>query len=85
MAELIRSADDIGPAKIIQVREPAIGLEAVLVVDNVARGPAIGGLRMAADATTGECLRLARAMTLKNSCAGLAHGGAKSVLIGDPR
>ncbi len=85
MADLIPDADDIGPAKIIQVREPAIGLEAVLVVDNVARGPAIGGLRMAPDVTVGECARLARAMTLKNSCAGLAHGGAKSVLIGDPR
>ncbi len=85
MAELLPNADDIGPAKVIQVREPAIGLEGVLVVDNVARGPAIGGLRMAPDVTTGECMRLARAMTLKNSCAGLAHGGAKSVLSGDPR
>jgi len=85
MAELIPDADDIGPVKIIQVREPAIGLQAVLVVDNVARGPAIGGLRMAPDVTVDECTRLARAMTLKNSCAGLAHGGAKSVLVGDPR
>jgi glutamate dehydrogenase (NAD(P)+) len=85
MADLIGNADDLGPAKIIEVREPSIGLHAVLVVDNVARGPAIGGLRMAADVTTEECMRLARAMTLKNSCAGLAHGGAKSVLIGDPR
>ena len=78
-------SDDIGPAKIIQVREPSVGLQAVLVVDNVARGPGIGGLRMAPDVTLDECLRLARAMTLKNSCAGLAHGGAKSVLTGDPR
>lgn len=85
MTELIPGADDIGPVKIIQVREPAIGLQAVVVVDNVARGPAIGGLRMAPDVTLEECLRLARAMTLKNSCAGLAHGGGKSVLVGDPR
>ena len=27
-----------------------------------------------------ECMRLARAMTLKNSAAGLAHGGGKSAL-----
>jgi len=43
------------------------------VVDNVARGPSIGGLRMAPDVSTEECFRLARAMTLKNSGAGLAH------------
>lgn len=77
--------DDLGPAKIIHVREPRIGLKATLVVDNVAVGPSIGGLRMAPDVTTGECARLARAMTLKNAAAGLAHGGGKSVLYGDPK
>jgi glutamate dehydrogenase (NAD(P)+) len=30
-----------------------------------------------------ECLRLARAMTLKNAAAGLAHGGGKSVIAAD--
>lgn len=77
--------DQLGPAKVIEVREPSLGLHAILVVDNVARGPAIGGLRMAPDVSVEECARLARAMTLKNSCAGLAHGGGKSVLFGDPR
>jgi glutamate dehydrogenase (NAD(P)+) len=77
--------DDLGPAKVIEVREPGLGLKAVLVVDNVACGPAIGGLRMAPDVTVEECARLARAMTLKNAAAGLAHGGGKSVLWGDPR
>jgi glutamate dehydrogenase (NAD(P)+) len=57
----------------------------VLVVDNVAGGPSIGGLRMAPDVSTEECARLARAMTLKNAAAGLPHGGGKSVLRGDPR
>jgi glutamate dehydrogenase (NAD(P)+) len=81
----MRLADDLGPAKIVQVCEPGLGLEAVLVVDNVARGPSIGGLRMAPDVTIEECARLARAMTLKNAAAGLPHGGGKSVLRGDPR
>jgi glutamate dehydrogenase (NAD(P)+) len=40
---------------------------------------------MAPDVTTEECARRARAMTLKNAAAGLAHGGGKSVLRGDPR
>src|SRR5512134_1458601 len=78
-------ADTLGPAKILHVHEPGCGLRAVVVVDNVACGPSIGGLRMAPDVTTAECFRLARAMTLKNSAAGLAHGGGKSVLCGDPR
>ncbi|OFZ72189.1 MAG: glutamate dehydrogenase [Betaproteobacteria bacterium RBG_16_64_9] len=77
--------DDLGPAKIIQVYEPALGLKAAVVIDNVACGPALGGLRMASDVSLEECLRLARAMTLKNAAAGLAHGGGKSVLWGDPR
>src|SRR5512137_1289908 len=84
MTDVFRFGDDLGPAKVIHVREPGLALQAVLVVDNVARGPSIGGLRMAADVSTAECCRLARAMTLKNSAAGLPHGGGKSVLWGDP-
>jgi len=79
------AVDGLGPGKVIQVHEPRIGLKAALVVDNVACGPSIGGLRMAPDVTLAECARLARAMTMKNAAAGLAHGGGKSVLWGDPR
>lgn len=79
------AGDALGPAKVIHIQVASLGLKAVLVVDNVARGPAIGGLRMAPDVSTEECLQLARAMTLKNAAAGLAHGGGKSVLVGDPR
>jgi glutamate dehydrogenase (NAD(P)+) len=85
MADLFEVVDALGPVKVVHVCEPSIGLRAVLVVDNVARGPAVGGLRIAADVSVEECMRLARAMTLKNSAAGLAHGGGKSVLWGDPR
>ena len=83
--DIDRFGDELGPAKVIHVHEQGLGLEAVLVVDNVARGPSIGGLRMATDVSTEECFRLARAMTMKNSAAGLPHGGGKSVLWGDPR
>ena len=85
MEDVFGFADEFGPAKIIHVHEPTLGLKAVLVVDNVARGPSIGGLRMAPDVSTVECFRLARAMTLKNAAACLPHGGGKSVLYGDPR
>lgn len=77
--------DELGPAKMIHIYEPSLGLKAVLVVDNVAMGPSIGGLRMASDVSTAECFRLARAMTLKNAAAELPHGGGKSVLYGNPK
>lgn len=76
--------DNLGPRKIIFLQEPKAGLEAIVVVDNIACGPAIGGVRMAPDITTDEVYRLARAMTLKNAAAGLPHGGAKSGIIADP-
>jgi glutamate dehydrogenase (NAD(P)+) len=85
MENIFALADELGPFKVIHVHEPSIGLKAVLVVDNVARGPSIGGVRMAPDVTTEECARLARAMTFKNAAAGLPHGGGKAVLLGDPK
>ncbi|MGE5173359.1 MAG: Glu/Leu/Phe/Val family dehydrogenase [Betaproteobacteria bacterium] len=85
LKDVFEFADELGPAKIIHVYEPSINLKAVMVVDNVAMGPSIGGLRMAPDVSTEECFRLARAMTLKSAAAGLQHGGGKSVLYGDPK
>lgn len=85
MSDIFAFADELGPVKVIHVQEPAIGLKAVLVVDNVAKGPSIGGVRMATDVTTEECVRLARAMTMKNAAAGLPHGGGKVVVKGDPK
>lgn len=84
MTALFAFADDLGPEKIIHLAEPRTGLRAILVVDNTACGPAIGGCRMAPDVTLEECFRLARAMTLKNAAAGLPHGGGKSVIAADP-
>ena len=83
--DMFQFADELGPSKIIHVYEPSVNLRAVLVVDNVAKGPAIGGMRMAEDVSTEECFRLARAMTFKNAAAGLPHGGGKIVIYGDPK
>ncbi len=85
MADILRFADKLGPAKIIQVYEPTIDLKAVLVIDNIAMGPAVGGIRMAPDVSIEECMRLARSMTLKNAAAGLSHGGGKTVVYADPK
>jgi glutamate dehydrogenase/leucine dehydrogenase len=85
MSEAFQFADHLGPAKVMEIYQPTAGLKAVLVVDNVACGPSIGGVRMAPDVSTGECFRLARAMTLKNAAAGLPHGGGKSVIFAESR
>jgi len=85
MKDMFKFSDELGPFKIIHVYEPSIGLKAVLVVDNIARGPALGGVRMAPDVSTEECFRLARAMTLKNAAADLPYGGGKIVVYGDPK
>lgn len=79
-----RFSDEFGPAKTLHVTEPTTALRATIVVDNVAAGPSIGGVRIAPDVTTEECFRLARAMTLKNAVAGLPHGGGKAVIAADP-
>ncbi|WP_457797806.1 Glu/Leu/Phe/Val family dehydrogenase [Methylocystis sp. S23] len=76
--------DEIGPSKIVYLQTPSVGLRAIVVIDNVAAGPAIGGTRMAPDVSVNECFRLARAMTLKNAACGLRHGGAKSVIFANP-
>lgn len=85
MKEVFEYADELGPSKIIHVYEPSVNMKAILVVDNVAKGPSIGGIRMAEDVSTEECVRLARAMTFKNAAAGLPHGGGKIVVYGDPK
>ncbi len=85
MAEIFDLRDELGPAKVVHITESRTGLAAILVIDNVACGPAIGGVRMAPDVSIEECFRLARAMTLKNAAAGLRHGGGKAVIFADHR
>lgn len=85
MEEIFSLRDELGPAKVVHISESKTNLAAVVVLDNVACGPAIGGVRIAQDVSTEECVRLARAMTLKNAAAGLRHGGGKAVIFADHR
>ena len=63
----------------------ATDLTAVVAVDDTTLGPGLGGVRRLPyadeDAMVEEACRLARVMTLKNACADLPYGGAKSVLL----
>ena len=85
MQNIFDFADELGPVKIVHVYDPKHELKAVVAIDNVARGPSIGGVRIASDVSVEEAFRLARAMTMKNSAAHLPHGGGKSVIFGDPK
>ncbi|MGZ3410983.1 MAG: Glu/Leu/Phe/Val family dehydrogenase [Xanthobacteraceae bacterium] len=83
--EVFKLCDEFGPARTLHFHSPAVGLKAIVVIDNTSCGPAVGGVRMAPDVSLEECFRLARAMTWKNAAAGLSHGGGKSVIFADPR
>ena len=84
MDTIFEMADELGPENVIHINNRTAGLKAIVVIDNTAIGPSIGGVRMAPDVTLEECARLARAMSLKNAAAGLPHGGGKSVIMADP-
>ena len=75
------------PMSLHECRDPAVGMRAVIAVDDTTLGPALGGVRWKAyasetDAAT-EAGRLAAAMTLKNAAAGLPYGGGKSVILSE--
>ncbi|MCM2344157.1 MAG: Glu/Leu/Phe/Val dehydrogenase [Alphaproteobacteria bacterium] len=75
--------------KVIYAEDKDIGFRAFIAVHNTARGPALGGCRYwsrygSDEEAISDVLRLSRGMTYKNSVAGLALGGGKSVIIGKP-
>lgn len=83
--ELEKLADEFGPEKILEVYDHKTGMKGILVVDNTARGPGKGGIRMTPTVNVEEVFRLARVMTWKCALASLPFGGAKSGIIADPK
>lgn len=83
--DFFERCDELGPSKVIEIYDPDTQLQAMVVIDNVACGPAIGGVRLASDVSLEEITRLARAMTLKNAAAGLPHGGGKAGIRANPK
>ncbi|MBD3255533.1 MAG: hypothetical protein GF383_10590 [Candidatus Lokiarchaeota archaeon] len=77
--------DEIGPEKIIYLRDPTTDMNAVLVIDNSVYGIPAGGVRLAPDITVDEMIRLSRAMTYKFCTYRMKVGGAKAGIWGDPR
>jgi leucine dehydrogenase len=75
----------VGAHRCLVITDPPSGLRAFLVLDDLTLGPAAGGVRTARyaseDAALADAARLARAMSLKCSIAGLDAGGGKCVVI----
>ncbi len=73
---------------LVIVRRARSGLRAIIAVHSTLLGPSLGGARFYpyADEAVAldDVLRLSRAMTEKAALAGLAQGGGKAVIIGDP-
>ncbi len=78
-------ADEWGPESVFEVYDTKTKTHAVLVIDNTARGPGKGGIRMVPDVSAHEVFSLARAMTWKNSLADIPYGGAKCGIKADPK
>ncbi|RMD67157.1 Glu/Leu/Phe/Val dehydrogenase, partial [Candidatus Parcubacteria bacterium] len=79
------SYDELGPSYVVQVYDPILQFQGILVIDNTNLGVGKGGIRMMPEVTPAEVARLARAMTLKNALADLPFGGAKSGIVFDPK
>lgn len=74
--------------EIVITRREASGLRAIIAVHSTLLGPSLGGARFYPYGDEAlalhDVLRLSRAMTAKAALAGVAHGGGKAVIIGDP-
>ncbi len=87
-ADLAALTAELAPAELHVLARPDLGLTAFIALDDLRLGPACGGIRWRAYPTPADgvrdVLRLARAMTHKNSFAELGFGGGKSVVLRDP-
>lgn len=76
-----------GHRRLLAVQHRPSGLRAWIALHHVERGPSYGGIRVWSYRTEREAvadaLRLARAMTYKCVLAGVAGGGAKTVVLAD--
>ena len=83
--DLIFSADH---QQVVFCADEPSGLKAIIAIHSTALGPALGGTRFYPypdlSSALDDALRLSKAMSYKNSLAGLDLGGGKAVIIGDP-
>ena len=80
---------EMGHERLVFCSDPEVGLQAVIAIHSTVLGPGLGGARMwpyaSLDEAVVDVLRLSRGMTYKAAATGINLGGAKAVLIGDPK
>ncbi|MGL5263992.1 MAG: Glu/Leu/Phe/Val dehydrogenase dimerization domain-containing protein, partial [Candidatus Rhabdochlamydia sp.] len=78
-----------GYEKVIRVLNPEAGLHAIICIHSSVIGPTLGGIRIHPysneEAALKDVLRLAKAMTYKSLLSECSWGGAKAVIIADPK
>jgi leucine dehydrogenase len=87
--KLFETISQMGHQRVLFWQNPESGLKAIIALHDTALGVAMGATRMWSYATEVEALhdvlRLSRGMTYKAACANIPVGGAKAVIIGDPK
>ncbi len=86
--EMFEQLSDYACEELVFFQDDAAGLKAIIAIHDTTLGPALGGCRFwnyrSESEAVRDVLRLAKAMTLKASVAGLDLGGGKTVILGDP-
>lgn len=77
-----------GHEQVVFCHDATTGLRSIIAIHSTALGPSLGGVRFhpfaTEDVALEDVLRLSRAMTYKAAVAGVALGGGKAVIVGDP-
>src|SRR3954471_2366993 len=88
-SELLDLVAEHGAEQVAFAADDETGLRAIVAIHSTTLGPGLGGTRFypfpsERDALV-DVLRLARGMAYKHAACGNDLGGAKAVIIGDPR
>ena len=85
--KILQQMSVMGHERVVFHQDPESGLRAIIAVHNTTLGDALGGTRRWCYASEEDALhdvlRLSEGMTYKGAAAGLALGGAKSVILLD--
>lgn len=76
--------DKWGPLDVIQVYDPDINMQGILVIDNTILGPSCGGIKISPNITPRQIFRNARKMTLSCALVNLDLGGAAAGIRANP-
>jgi leucine dehydrogenase len=79
----------MGHEQVLFCQDSGCNLKAIVAIHNTSLGTAMGATRLWPYASEGDALtdalRLSRGMTYKAACANIPVGGAKAVIVADPK